>query len=175
MEPTTNNGGGKIITALIIGLLVGFTAGVFWQERRSNSDPEPLDVKVKVSEEKSGEKKSTESTVTPVTSSDTAKPTSTTLTVLDQVAGNQVRLQELDATEVMWVAVREEKNGTIGNILGASKVFVGSDQNVTVELLRPTVSGNTYRVVLYRDVGALDFNHKEDVLISDREGRFIAK
>ena len=35
MEPTTDNTSGKIIAALIIGLLVGFAAGVFWQARRS--------------------------------------------------------------------------------------------------------------------------------------------
>lgn len=174
MEPTTNNGGGKIITALIIGLLVGFTAGVFWQERRSNQTEKPSLENVKTAQEKSEETKGVVSTASVVTGSETATAIST-LVVPEQVAGNQVTLQGLDATEVMWVAVREEKNGILGNILGASKVFVGNDQRITVELLRPTVSGNSYRVVLYRDVGTPDFNHKEDALISNREGRFIAK
>ena len=175
MEPTTNNGGGKIITALIIGLLVGFTVGVFWQERRSNSDPESLGEKVKVTEEKSGEKNETVSATADVTGSNTVNLSDATFTVFDQAAGNEVTLQGLDATEVMWVAVREEQDGVLGNILGASKVFVGNDQAVTVELLRTTVSGNSYRVVLYRDVGTPDFNYKEDIVISGREGRFVAK
>ena len=175
MEPTTNNGGGKIVTALIIGLLVGFTAGVFWQERRSGADEKSIAETEKTTEEKSGEVKNTISAAGIVTGSETTTAISTTFVVPEQVAGNQVTLHGVDATEVMWVAVREEKNGVLGNILGASKVFIGNDQSVTVELLRPTVSGNTYRVVFFRDVGTPDFNHKEDALIPDREGRFLIK
>lgn len=37
MEPTTGSPTGKIVTALIIGLVLGFAAGAFWQERRLNN------------------------------------------------------------------------------------------------------------------------------------------
>ncbi|HEY4508122.1 MAG TPA: hypothetical protein VJJ55_00510, partial [Candidatus Paceibacterota bacterium] len=37
MESAPNNASAKIISALIIGLIVGFIAGAFWQERRSGA------------------------------------------------------------------------------------------------------------------------------------------
>jgi hypothetical protein len=53
----------------------------------------------------------------------------------------------------------------MGNILGAKKVGAGAHENVVVELLRPTVVGSKYYVVLFRDNGDGAFNHKTDTLI----------
>lgn len=167
MEPTTNNTSAKIIGALIIGLLVGFSAGVFWQERRS------------------GIALPKEDTSAATTQTDATKDMTETgkvigapvrgLLVKDQSAGDFVEIANLDAQEIFWVAVREEKDGMLGNILGAQKVLVGNGQKVVVELLRPTVTGGKYRVVLYKDVGASAFNYREDVIIEGVEGKFTAK
>jgi len=175
MEPTTtSSASAKVISALIIGLIVGFAAGVFWQDRRS-ADRGDTSAQAKV-ETKSETGKEVPPVATGTTSgAETSVPSENGLMVEDQAAGGSVEIASLDTKEVIWVAVREDKDGALGNILGAQKIFVGEGQKVTVELLRPTVSGNTYRVVLYRDIGTPAFNHKEDVMIEGVEGMFVAK
>lgn len=172
MEPTTSNASGKIIGALIIGLLVGFTAGVFWQERRSGTEPREgaaLDT--------SGTETDTEKVA--ATSTAAARKTGSqpvaNLLVKDQPASDRVGIASLDAKETLWVAVREEKNGALGNILGVRKVPAGNGQATIVELLRPTVSGGAYRVVFYRDVGDPAFNYREDTIVEGVEGKFVAQ
>ncbi len=173
MEPTTNNASTKIISALIIGLLVGFFAGVFWQERRGTGT-----VPADISTEASKAQVAKEVTLVPPTTTAKTKAAnnlSVGLLVTDQPAADLVEIANLNAKEILWVAVREEKGGTLGNILGAQKVFVGDGQKVIVELLRPTVPGGTYKVVLYKDIGTPAFNYREDVVVEGVEGRFIAK
>ncbi len=185
MEPTTNSASGKIITALIIGLLVGFAMGVFWQSRRT--DATPLKDSLMASAKDSADIAETSSNIvekeTAVSILDmlkktseisSASVTSTGVTVKDQEAGAKVVIESVSASETLWLAVREEKDGKLGNILGASKVFAGKGENVSVELLRPTVIGGTYRVVVYRDVGTSDFNYKEDVLVEGVGSEFKA-
>ena len=59
-----------------------------------------------------------------------------------------------------WVAVHEESSGGIGNVLGAKWLPAG-EQDVTVDLLRATVAGMTYHVVLYNDDGDRQFDYKK--------------
>lgn len=194
MEPTPNNASAKIISALIIGLIVGFVAGAFWQERRLNSR---LDVgsSAEAKEEKGAPAKQTAGAASGLLDTVKAEKNDTVrvggekapamspiaesaangLVVLDQPAGAVVQIANISAKEIIWIAVREEKDGKVGNILGAQKVFVGENQKTTIDLLRPTVPGGAYRVVLYRDTGSPAFNYREDVLIEGVEGRFTAK
>ncbi len=186
MEPTNGNPSAKIITALIIGLLVGFAAGVFWQARRfPTSAPDTtaavlestgmgnavLDASAK--KEPAGEAKAAatpvSSVVTPVIS-----PSALTLKVVDQPAGDSAAVSVMGVTEPVWAAVREMKDGKVGNILGAHKVFTGENNSV-IELLRPTVAGATYTIVLYKDIGDPAFNYREDVLVEGVGGTFSAK
>jgi len=195
MESTVNdNPSAKIITALIIGLIVGFLAGAFWQARRistpvtdttaaaiesTGTNKTALDTTAK-NETKVNEKKETageaKAATTPMLSAATTVASSGALAVkvIDQLAGDVVVISVTGVAEPIWVAVRETKDGKTGNILGARKVFVGEDAS-TVQLLRPTVAGGTYTAVLYKDVGDPTFNYREDVLILGVEGRFTAK
>lgn len=185
MEPTTNsNASTKIISALIIGLLVGFFAGVFWQARRAGTAPlEETAATASVTKTETGTKR--ETGATPQTTTTGLLPAETTLSlgaapvgnlvVRDQSAAPRVGVASLDVKETVWVVVREEKEGKLGNILGAQKVFVGNGQAVVIELLRPTVAGGTYRVVFYKDVGDPAFNYREDTLVEGVEGRFTAR
>lgn len=191
MEPTPNNASAKIISALIIGLIVGFVAGAFWQERRLNSLPDGNSSAARI--EGGGQTKQTASAASGVVDTVKTAPVDMTkvgsgkeptlvmesapssLKVEDQVAGAAVQIANISAREIIWVAVREEKDGKVGNILGAQKVFVGDNQKATVDLLRPTVAGGAYRVVVYRDTGSPAFNYREDVLVTGVEGRFTAK
>ncbi|MDO8594305.1 MAG: hypothetical protein Q7R93_02200 [bacterium] len=183
MEPTTNNASAKIISALIIGLIVGFLAGAFWQNRRADgvvsSDTAAAAALAKTDDtEKTDSKDSEKETVTLKVASST-KATSSgvtgSLVVQDQIAGSEAVVSSLDAGEIVWVAVREVKDGKLGNILGAQKVFVGDDQRVSIELLRSTVAGETYRVVVYKDIGTPAFNYREDVVVEGVEATFKAK
>ncbi len=174
MEPTTASASGKIITALIVGLLVGFAAGVFWQDRRSaNVEADTsAEAVATTTEEKMISKENEESASDTLTKE--AAP-ATHIAVKNQPAGSSVALTDVDAAEVIWLAVREDKDGKLGNILGARKVPAGAGQTVAIELLRPTVVGSTYHVVVYRDIGTPDFNFHEDVLIEGMEGTFVAR
>lgn len=175
MESTNGNSSAKIITALIIGLIVGFLAGAFWQARRTNLVTGDTTVKT-VKTEVTGELAAVAESNTASTTKKTVAPAKG-LIVKDQTAGDKVEVANVDAKEVMWVAVREVSSfdGKLGNILGAQKVFVGDGQKATVELLRPIVAGSTYKVVVYKDVGAAAFNYREDTLVEGVEATFKAK
>lgn len=173
MEPATHNASAKIVGALIIGLLVGFAAGVFWQERRSGgatrddtADGNPL--------AETGKIAAPAATSTSSVAMTGGFPVGN-LVVNDQPASVRVGIASFDAKETLWVVVREEKNGALGNILGAQKVSAGDKQAAVVELLRPTIAGGIYRVVFYRDVGDPAFNYREDVIIGGVEGKFMAR
>ncbi len=84
------------------------------------------------------------------------------VTVEDQFAASTATVASAETDSSVWVVVREDKNGIIGNILGAARVGMGTHSNVSVPLLRPTVAGQTYRVVLFRDNGDGTFDYKID-------------
>ncbi len=188
IEPATNSASAKVITALIIGLLVGFAAGVFWQDRRGGNALPTNDTLAATVKEATGDKKAETpkvkevankvkgvSDVSSAGTTATSTVSVTNLHVVDQVAGDRVEIANLDAADILWAAVREEKDGKLGNILGAQKVFVGNGQKVTIELLRPTVTAGTYKVVLYKDIGTPAFNYREDIVVEGVAGAFTAK
>ena len=72
-----------------------------------------------------------------------------------------------------WIAVADDSNGDIGYILGAQRLPAGVYQNVTVELLRDTVSEMPYHVVVFEDDGDDIFNHKSDILITLSDGSLL--
>lgn len=94
------------------------------------------------------------------------------LTVKDQSAGMVVNIDSLEVSASTWVAVHEERNGTLGNILGARRFEPGMKSGV-VELLRATVSGGTYHAVMYRDNGDREFNKTTDTKITNVAGSLI--
>lgn len=194
MEPTSSNASAKIISALIIGLIVGFIAGAFWQARRLSapaSDTTAAVVEVTTegkketpikpleaikTEVKTEAKAVTPSTV-PVTAVKTtvipaSSATSAELSVADQTAGSVTLVSVKNVTEPVWIAIRDVKDGKLGNILGAHKSFTAEDAEIN--LLRPTVAGGTYKAVIYKDVGDASFNYKEDVLLEAGQVEFKA-
>lgn len=181
MESTqANNASAKIVSALIIGLLVGFAAGVFWQSRRapiSETMAATAAAKKEIAKTDTAAKDGSIPSVVDMGANAKTDESMTAkgLVVADQTAGGTVAVASIDAKEIIWVAVREETDGKLGNILGAQKVFIGDGQQATVELLRPTLAGKAYRVVAYRDVGAPAFNYREDVLIEGVDAKFMAK
>lgn len=143
----TNTG----IALLIIGLIAGFLIGHFAvpQGTFERSDME------EVVDEGS------------VTNSEVADFSSTNIEVLDQDAGSRVFIKTISLNEKSWVAVREDVSGDMGNILGAVRLESGDHQNVEVELLRGTMAGGLYYVVVYKDNGDESFDHNFDSLVTD--------
>jgi len=109
----------------------------------------------------------------PITSTSTAATsslaTATTgiLAVHDQSAGSTVFVDSVQVPSPgVWVAVEELRDGSLGNILGAARVTAPAT-GVTVNLLRATVPGAAYAVVLYRDNGDGEFDGKTDSIYVD--------
>ena len=74
---------------------------------------------------------------------------------------------------VSWVAVHEDINGEIGNVLGARSMPAGEQKNVFVPLLRGTTPGKEYHVGIYKDNGDLKFDRKTDMLLRADDGEMI--
>jgi len=94
--------------------------------------------------------------------------------VLDQMAGNTATVASVETDHSSWVVIREDKNGVLGNILGASRVDAGASNSIVVSLLRPTVAGAVYQVVLYKDNGDSQFDYRADVPLTSN-GVLISK
>lgn len=83
--------------------------------------------------------------------------------VEDQRAGMEVKVSSLALSEMGWVGVRDSD----GRVLGAGRFEAGSYKNVAVPLLRATVAGDAYQVLLYADDGDREFDLHKDILITD--------
>ena len=94
--------------------------------------------------------------------------------VNDQRAGSVVTVASVETDASVWVVVREDKDGVVGNILGASRVDSGASNNIVINLLRPTVVGQTYRIVLFKDDGDSKFDYKIDVPMTS-DGTLISR
>lgn len=95
-------------------------------------------------------------------------PDSGDVAVADQAAGQSVAIESVTVRPPgVWVAVQEvNEDGTLGNVLGAALVGHPAS-NVNVPLLRPTLAGQEYAVVLYRDDGNGQFDLANDSLYID--------
>lgn len=163
----------KVLIAALVGFIIG--AGAIWVWSVSTSVP---------NNQSAGETKrmaasagDTEVVVTPKSGGSTAKDdgvkavavamdNSELVAVKAQAAGMSVTARAtFDAPG--WVVVHEEREGTLGNVLGAAWLPEGSN-DIVVELLRGTVAGQTYHVVLYNDDGDKQFEYKGgDALLLD--------
>ncbi|MDO8564901.1 MAG: hypothetical protein Q7R88_02815 [bacterium] len=163
MEPQAKGGTGKMVTVLVIGLIIGFAGGAFWQSYRGGSLAEEEVAQV-VTEEADGKSTVVLSTDTAAAAGDPLL-SGKTVAAMDQGAGTSVSVERVVSDETVWVAVREQTDGGLGNILGVQKVTAGEQKGVKVQLLRGTEAGGTYAIVLYRDMGTPAFNYREDVLV----------
>lgn len=82
--------------------------------------------------------------------------------VSNQPAGNMVKLDSVSMTFDGWVVVHEDRDGKPGNILGAQRFDKGTYTSGQVELLRGTVAGGKYYVMLHDDDGDRVFDHTKD-------------
>ncbi len=186
--PTTPSATGKIVAALVVGLIIGFALGAIWQARRSavGMPSEGMAIGESTKKEETTAAAASAFPVAPNTVKESAAPavdaaapemkaeTLPLVFVENQSAGVLVEVTRVKTAVPAWVAVRELKAGIAGNILGVHKAQSG-DAPVSVELLRPTVKGGSYLVSLYNDIGDPAFNYREDTLVSGVQGAFVAE
>ncbi|MCK5096033.1 MAG: hypothetical protein KAR24_01620 [Candidatus Pacebacteria bacterium] len=94
------------------------------------------------------------------------------ISVIDQEAGNIVHVSQAVLENEAWVAIREDRDGQLGNILGAYRYPAGTNSG-SVELLRGTEKGNIYYAVIYIDDGDKDFDFKKDTIVEEN-GKVLA-
>lgn len=88
--------------------------------------------------------------------------------VANQAAGMSVLVASVSVPPPgVWVAVAEvNPDGSLGNVLGAARV-AAPRSGVLVSLLRPTIAGRSYAIVLYRDDGNGIFDLTQDSVYVD--------
>lgn len=91
-------------------------------------------------------------------------------TVLTQPSGSQVIVQNVALEVPGWLVIHEVTDGLIGNALGAARRDAGSHDNVSIDLLRETMPGQTYALILYRDNGNKTFEIHGDMPMVDTSG-----
>lgn len=169
MNMLTNNQ--KVLIAALVGFIIG--AGAIWVWTVSNSATREVpeeESQTDVSEEVKTEEKSPVTTpeTTPAQTGGSAPQTldnSELIKVMGQKAGTEVMVNvTLDAAG--WVAIHEDREGSLGNVLGARWVAAGT-QDATVMLLRATTAGKTYHAVLYNDDGDRQFEYGIDARLLD--------
>ena len=140
---------------IIVGLVIGFVAGWYWTEGKNENSSQNAFIN-----ENGG-------VIAEVDDSNRTQDAKEELiSVDDQSAGSEVIVREVTLNETGWVAVREMINGEMGNILGATRIKeAGTSTDVSVKVLRPTVSGQDYAIVIYRDDGDEDFDFNFDSLV----------
>jgi hypothetical protein len=181
---STSTGMGKLVTAFLIGAVVG--AFGMWLSKGDNQ-------KVVVTEDMDSAEMLESATSTPATMGvDTAKTEEVTKEVVtaptpkvrkepvsvsgtnaiaanDQKAGTTAEVTMVTLSVPGWVAIHEDKNGELGNVLGAARFEPGIHLG-EVELLRGTVAGAKYHAVLYEDTGSRGFDTSEDAPIKNDKG-----
>lgn len=95
--------------------------------------------------------------------------TTDALIVADQPAGMTVIIAHAALEEGQWVVIHEDKDGTLGNVLGAAR-FIGGAHDGAVELLRATIAGATYHAIVYADNGDRAFSLRDDTPLTDVSG-----
>lgn len=101
-------------------------------------------------------------------------PSVAAITVSDQKPGITALVSLVSTDAPAWLALRENANGLVGNILGAKRIDVGTNGNVEIPLLRATQAGKSYFVVLFKDNGDKVFDFKTDAPMT-ADGVLISK
>jgi hypothetical protein len=150
------------VIALIVGVLIGWFIGQSSGTPKTAMTGEKMvaNIDSAMSDDKSKDGAMMEGDSMKTVDADAA------VLVSDQAAGNTVTVASVETSESTWVAIREGVNGGMGNILGASRIDAGASNNIVVDLLRPTMAGNDYYVVLFNDNGDRMFDHKIDMPLS---------
>lgn len=160
------------VGALVLGLLVGFGAGVLWNHaHRASMASSDSDQAAAVANSDQGANMDDMGVdVSNAALPSPAAAASSGISVADQSAGSVVKVAHVTLSANAWVAVHDDWSGKPGNILGAQWLPKGSHDNVTVDLLRNTKSGTSYFVTVQDDNGDKQFENRLDLQEKDASG-----
>jgi len=150
----------KLISSFVGGVLVGVLIILGWNSYVNKSNIEAPAV------ESAPESVShVERTVLEDSPEDVVE--SSVIDVRDQAAGGVVVISSIELMEDGWISIHEENKDFIGNALGAVRRDAGTHTSVSIPLLRETLTGQTYWVVIYSDSGDSQFSLKDDFPVRD--------
>ncbi len=155
--------------ALVAGLIIGWFIGHGSAPKTAMTGGNNM---VADSNSAMNENKNTDDSSMAGEDSSMSSDTDAAVMVSDQTAGDAVTVASVETSKPTWVAVREDNNGVMGNILGASRVDAGASNNIVVNLLRPTMAGKDYFVVLFTDNGDRTFDYKTDMPVDSNGSPF---
>jgi len=147
----------KTLVAFVVGLLIGGMlvwafSGPSDEKKKNTDDKNKAEVTASTTDSKNEGK----------TSSDKGPQLAVgdaNIVVKDQAAGNAVEIDSATyPVEEGWIGVRDYQNDEMGYILGVVR-FSKADGLVPQEisLIRPTVAGKKYAVVLFKENGDRDW------------------
>jgi hypothetical protein len=164
----------RAIIIFVVGIGIGFSLAYYWFEVKPETKDSSQSEAKRDGYQKSIPESSVSNGIILSATDDIA-----VVSVSDQSAGSLVTVDSLTMANSGWVAIRENIDRTVGKILGAQRFDAGTYANISVELLRPTVSGSRYSAVLFKDDGDRTFNYQYDLLIERDsklvESQFLAK
>ena len=164
-----------LVTATLAGLITGTLVSFLWF-KTANTKPLTVTGSVRVPSDTTESEVSPGNAVPTHTNTNTASPVSENpggiLSIEDQLAGFTVSIANAQVGPDQWVVVAEDREGQVGNILGAAR-FVGGAQSGLVELLRATAPGKTYYGLIYKDDGDRIFSLEGDAPLRDATGNLI--
>jgi len=76
-----------------------------------------------------------------------------TVIVSDQNSGKSVVVRLVELVNSGYVVIHEDAEGAPGGVIGVSELFIGSNENKTVNLERASVAGETLHAMLHTDDG----------------------
>lgn len=165
----------RMWTIFIIGIVIGFGGYYLWDNRSANDncdtglsqDTEKTENEI---EENNDEGEHETGTSTKPSINDIL---AVSATALEQPEGLHVFVNSVSADRTVWIAVQEDNNGELGNILGAARLQEGNHEGVWVDLLRNTEASNTYYITAYDDNGDEVFSSEGDTLLPGPEGNGV--
>ena len=95
------------------------------------------------------------------------------MTIHEQLPGSRVMLDKIELGQDYWIAIREFRDEAPGNILGAQRFRAGTYENISIELLRDTIGGESYYAELRHDNGDGEFSITDDVSVVDASGNGV--
>lgn len=175
METTEKQESQKTVVAFVAGLLIGgLLVWVFSSSPADAPKEEGADETETTETANTTNEEATTNETTTTTNTETSSETTVggTVSIADQTAGTKVELGTLSfPAKTGWVAVRDESG-----ILGAARFDIdGGLVPTAVNLLRPTVKGETYTVVFFNENGDKKFSSVTDTLISGVSDTLVAK
>ncbi len=154
----------NLISTFLIGVLVGFGVYSMWDNSAA--------VKSFVKQDEKAQEKgdAIEESLNEGTLLDTDKEYSGAYAVSaqDQPAGLKVIIDSATMSEQGWIVIHEDRDGAPGNILGARRFETGTSSG-EVTLLRNTVEGGTYYVMIHTDDGDGEFDYTKDLPVMEND------